>query len=92
MPESATTNMSEPRHGPGPLALLRPHWRVTLAAFLGWFLDAFDQVVLLLALPDIGRSLGATLTAMGLVITAQSVGRRSATPAGAGSPTATAGS
>jgi len=58
-----------------PFALLKPHWRVTLAAFLGWFLDAFDQVVLLLALPDIGRSLHASLTAMGLVITAQSIGR-----------------
>nr|WP_321983805.1 MFS transporter [uncultured Lichenicoccus sp.] len=55
--------------------LLRPYWQVTLAAFLGWFLDAFDQVVLLLALPDIGKTLGASLTAMGLVITAQSVGR-----------------
>ncbi len=58
-----------------PLQLLMPYWRVTLAAFLGWFLDAFDQVVLLLALPDIGRSLHASLTAMGLVIAAQSVGR-----------------
>ncbi len=60
---------------PSPLVLLRPYWQVTLAAFLGWFLDAFDQVVLLLALPDIGKTLGASLTAMGLVITAQSVGR-----------------
>ncbi|WP_419728921.1 hypothetical protein [Lichenicola sp.] len=60
---------------PSPLMLLRPYWKVTLAAFLGWFLDAFDQVVLLLALPDIGKSLGADLTAMGLVISAQSVGR-----------------
>ncbi len=75
MPEHSTTHTSMMQHGASPLALLRPHWRVTLAAFLGWFLDAFDQVVLLLALPDIGRSLGATLTAMGLVITAQSVGR-----------------
>ncbi|KON64046.1 putative sialic acid transporter [Komagataeibacter europaeus] len=58
-----------------PLMLLRPYWRVTLAAFLGWFLDAFDQVALLLCLPDIGKSLGVGLTAMGLVITAQSVGR-----------------
>lgn len=58
-----------------PFRELLPFWRVTLAAFLGWFLDAFDQVVLLLALPDIGKSLGASLVAMGLVITAQSAGR-----------------
>ncbi len=58
-----------------PLALLRPHWRLVLAAFLGWFLDAFDQVALLLVLPDIGKHFGVSLTAMGLVITAQSLGR-----------------
>ncbi len=61
-----------------PLALLRPHWRLVLAAFLGWFLDAFDQVALLLALRQIGQSFGVSLTAMGLVITAQSVGACSA--------------
>lgn len=55
--------------------LLRPYWRVTLAAFLGWFLDAFDQVALILCLPDIGKDLGVSLTAMGIIITAQSVGR-----------------
>ncbi len=58
-----------------PLALLRPHWRLVLACFLGWFLDAFDQVALLLVLPEMGKHFGASLTAMGLVITAQSVGR-----------------
>ena len=58
-----------------PLALLRPHWRLVVAAFLGWFLDAFDQVALLLVLPEIGEHFGVSLTAMGLVITAQSVGR-----------------
>lgn len=58
-----------------PVRLLMPYWRVTIAAFLGWFLDAFDQVALLLCLPDMGRSLNAGLTAMGLIITAQSVGR-----------------
>ncbi|AQS87785.1 sugar transport protein [Neoasaia chiangmaiensis NBRC 101099] len=61
--------------GQSPAQLLRPYWRVTLAAFLGWFLDAFDQVALLLCLPDMGKSLGVSLTAMGLIITAQSVGR-----------------
>lgn len=59
----------------GTLALLRPHWRLVLAAFLGWFLDAFDQVALILVLPEIGRHFGVSLIAMGLVITAQSVGR-----------------
>ena len=58
-----------------PLALLRPHWRLVLAAFLGWFLDAFDQVALILVLPQIGAHFGVSLTAMGFVITAQSVGR-----------------
>ena len=58
-----------------PLALLKPHWRLVLAAFLGWFLDAFDQVALLLVLPEIGKHFGVSLTAMGLVITAQSLGR-----------------
>ncbi len=42
------------RAGDAPLAQLRPHWRLVLAAFLGWFLDAFDQVALLLVLPQIG--------------------------------------
>ena len=59
----------------GPFALLRPHWRLVLACFLGWFLDAFDQVALLLVLPEIGKHFGVSLTAMGLVITAQSFGR-----------------
>ncbi len=58
-----------------PLALLKPHWRLVLAAFLGWFLDAFDQVALILVLPEIGKHFGVTLTAMGLVITVQSIGR-----------------
>ncbi|GEN62440.1 MFS transporter [Acetobacter oeni] len=59
----------------GAFTALKPYWRVTIAAFLGWFMDAFDQVALLLCLPDIGHSLGAGLTAMGFVITAQSIGR-----------------
>ncbi|NPD67442.1 MFS transporter [Lichenicola cladoniae] len=71
----ASDHASGPGGEPGALRQLLPYWRVTLAAFLGWFLDAFDQVVLLLALPDIGKSLGASLTGMGLVITAQSIGR-----------------
>ncbi len=58
-----------------PLNLLKPHWRLVVAAFLGWFLDAFDQVALLLVLPEIGKHFGVSLTAMGLVITAQSLGR-----------------
>ncbi len=73
--DAAPELKAAPDHEANPLHLLRPYWQVTLAAFLGWFLDAFDQVVLLLALPDIGKSLGVGLTAMGLVITAQSVGR-----------------
>ncbi len=58
-----------------PLALLRPHWKLVLATFLGWFLDAFDQVALILVLPEIGKHFSVSLQAMGLIITAQSVGR-----------------
>lgn len=58
-----------------PLAALGPHWRVTFAAFLGWFLDAFDQTSLLLTLPDISKDFGVTLSALGSVLFAQSIGR-----------------
>ena len=58
-----------------PLALLRPHRRLVIACFLGWFLDAFDQVAIILVLSEIGRHFGVSLVAMGLVITAQSIGR-----------------
>ncbi|WP_035979418.1 MFS transporter [Kozakia baliensis] len=71
---SSTAYLAE-EEGLSAYQLLKPHWRVTLAAFLGWFLDAFDQVALLLCLPDIGSSLHVGLTAMGVAITAQSVGR-----------------
>ena len=63
------------KSGEAPLALLRPRWRLVLAAFLGWFLDAFDQVSLLLVLPAIGRDFGVSLALMGFVVTAQSFGR-----------------
>ncbi len=56
------------------LALLHPRWRQVLAAFPGWFPDAFDQVALLLVLPQTGQGSGVSLTAMEPVITAQSVG------------------
>lgn len=58
-----------------PLVALKPYWRVTVAAFLGWFLDAFDQTSLLLTLPDISHDFGVTISAMGTVLLAQSVGR-----------------
>ena len=70
MTKSSATASNQSR-----LALLRPHWRLVLAAFLGWFLDAFDQVALILLLPEIGKHFGVSLTAMGFVITAQSIGR-----------------
>ncbi len=66
-----TSNSAEPT----PLALLRPHAKLVVACFLGWFLDAFDQVALLLVLPEMGKHFGVSLTAMGLVITLQSLGR-----------------
>ncbi|QDH13742.1 MFS transporter [Formicincola oecophyllae] len=63
-------------HGtPATLRALLPYWPVTAAAFLGWFLDAFDQTVLLFTLPDIASSLGCTLAAMGGVLFVQSLGR-----------------
>ena len=64
-----------PGNAANPYILLRPHWRLVLAAFLGWFLDAFDQVALVLLLPQIGKHFGVSLTAMGVVLTVQSIGR-----------------
>ena len=58
-----------------PLGLLRPHAKLVVACFLGWFLDAFDQVALLLVLPEVGAHFGVSLEAMGAVLAAQSVGR-----------------
>ena len=58
-----------------PLALLRPHAKLVLACFLGWFLDAFDQVALILVLPVVGKHFGVSLSMMGLVLAAQSIGR-----------------
>ena len=58
-----------------PLALLRPHAKLVVACFLGWFLDAFDQVALILVLPEVGRHFGVTLDLMGLVLAGQSLGR-----------------
>ncbi len=59
----------------GAYAGLLNHRRLVVACFLGWFLDAFDQVTLILVLPEIARSFRVSLTAMGLVLTVQSVGR-----------------
>lgn len=54
---------------------LLPFWRVTLAAFSGWFLDAFDQTTLMFTLPDIARDFGCTLSALSSVFLAQAIGR-----------------
>lgn len=72
---SSTTSAPPTAPGLAALQALKPHWRVTLAAFMGWFLDAFDQTSLLLTLPDIAHSLECTLSAMGTVILIQSFGR-----------------
>lgn len=72
-----------------PLVALKPYWRVTIAAFLGWFLDAFDQTALLLTLPDISHEFGVTISAMGSVLLAQSIGRASAIRDGDGWQTVT---
>lgn len=55
--------------------LLAPHWRVVLAALMGWFLDAFDQMVLIFLLVRLSHEFHVTLVAMGLVLTFQSWGR-----------------
>lgn len=58
-----------------PFRLLRPHWRVVLASLLGWFLDAFDQMVFIFLLVRLAQEFHVSLVAMGLVLTAQSWGR-----------------
>lgn len=58
-----------------PFRLLLPHWRVVLAAWFGWFCDAFDQVVLVFLLVRLSQEFHVTLVAMGLVLTVQSLGR-----------------
>ncbi|GBR53257.1 sugar transport protein [Neokomagataea thailandica NBRC 106555] len=60
---------------PSPFRQLLPFWQITLASFLGWFLDAFDQTSLQFTLPDIAKDLGCTLTALGGVLMAQAIGR-----------------
>lgn len=75
---TAPTRQTALPHSSGPqnaLAALRPHWRVTFAAFLGWFLDAFDQTSLLLTIPDIAHDLNCTVATMGTIILVQSIGR-----------------
>lgn len=58
-----------------PFRLLLPHWRVVLASMLGWFLDAFDQMVFIFLLVRLGQEFHVSLVAMGVVLTAQSWGR-----------------
>lgn len=72
MPVSASSPSPDDR--PGFSALL-PYWQVTLAAFSGWFLDAFDQTALMFTLPDIAKDFGCTLAALGSVFLAQALGR-----------------
>ncbi|GBR08083.1 MFS transporter [Gluconobacter frateurii] len=57
------------------LKALLPYWQVTFASFLGWFLDAFDQTSLMFTLPDIAHEFGCTIGALGMILTAQSIGR-----------------
>jgi SHS family lactate transporter-like MFS transporter len=54
-----------------PLRVLMQHWRVTLAAMLGWFLDAFDIMILIFLLVNLRDTFGVTLVAMGFVLTVQ---------------------
>ena len=57
------------------LKALLPFWQVTFASFLGWFLDAFDQTSLMFTLPDIAHDFSCTIGTLGMVLTAQSLGR-----------------
>lgn len=68
------TNLASPRATPS-LTSLKPYWQVTLATFLGWFLDAFDQTSLMFTLPDIAKDFNCTLSVLGGVLLAQAVGR-----------------
>ncbi|PHI97641.1 sugar transporter [Parasaccharibacter apium] len=71
MPVSASSHQNEhPR-----FAALLPYWQVTLAAFSGWFLDAFDQTALMFTLPDIAKDFGCSLAMLGSVFLAQALGR-----------------
>lgn len=63
-----------PDKPPGPGAL-RPYWQVTFAAFIGWFLDAFDQTSLMFTLPDIARDFGCNIASLGSVLLGQAAGR-----------------
>lgn len=53
----------------------RRQWACFLAAWAGWVLDAFDFTVYLLALSDIAKSFGASVTAASGVVTATLVCR-----------------
>ncbi|UMM64446.1 MFS transporter [Aristophania vespae] len=59
---------------PGFKALI-PYWQVTFAAFMGWFLDGFDQTSFMFTLPDIARDFGCTISMLGGVLFGQAVGR-----------------
>ncbi len=43
-------------------------WRVTVAAMLGWVLDAFDQMILIFLLVPLSRQFGVTMVAMGAML------------------------
>ncbi len=53
-------------------AILRAHWRVVFAASMGWFLDAFDVTVFTFLITRLGADFGASLPAMGLVLSGTS--------------------
>ncbi|TPW34585.1 MFS transporter [Oecophyllibacter saccharovorans] len=76
-PRTAPVRTAHDRTPPGVpgFSALLPYWPVTLAALLGWFLDAFDQTTLLFTMPDIAHDLGCSLAALGSVLMAQAVGR-----------------
>ena len=49
---------------------VRPdQWRTLTGAWAGWVLDAFDFTILLLVLPEIAKTFGVSLVAMGTVVT-----------------------
>ncbi|HEX4261924.1 MAG TPA: MFS transporter [Acetobacteraceae bacterium] len=51
-----------------PFAAVIQHWRVVLAAMLGWVLDAFDQMILIFLLVRLRDTFAVDLVAMGLLL------------------------
>jgi SHS family lactate transporter-like MFS transporter len=63
--------MDQVADGTAALRVLAQYWRVTLAAMLGWFLDAFDTMILIFLLVDLRQTFSVSLVAMGFLLSVQ---------------------